>query len=68
MRRSTGWVSGSSVTTTTARASPSRARNQKISGHGPTCSSSPPTIGATAGATPKIIITLLIRRCASSPS
>ena len=34
----------------------------------PSGSSSAPTIGATTGATPKIIITCDISRCAASPS
>ena len=42
--------------------------NQKIVCQGPTWSSRPPTTGAIAGATLKISITRLIRRCASAPS
>jgi hypothetical protein len=42
-------------------------RNQKIAGQCATPRIQPPITGASAGATPKIIDTWLIRRCASSP-
>ena len=42
--------------------------NQKTVCHGPTWISSPPTIGAIAGATPKITATWLIIRWALGPS
>ena len=41
--------------TAKAMSRPKTARNQKIHGHGPTARIQPPTIGATAGATAKIM-------------
>ncbi len=46
---------------------PYPARNQKITGQSPSLSSQPPMIGAIAGASPKIICTWPIARCAAGP-
>ena len=67
-RFSGGWLSGSRTTETTASSRASAAMNQKTVCHGPTWISSPPTIGAIAGATPKITATWLIIRWAFGPS
>ena len=66
-RCSTGSVSGRNLLTQMVMTTPNAVRNQKIERQSPTVSKAPPRIGAKAGASPKIIDTWLIRRCASGP-
>ncbi len=66
-RFSAGWLSGSATVVSSASSSEKAHRNQKIACQSRQPRIQPPTIGAIAGATPKIIEMLLISRCASSP-
>ncbi len=68
VRAAGGWVSGSTSTTTAIIPTASATRNQKMTRHDPSATSHPPTMGATAGASPKIIVTRLMSRCAAAPS
>ena len=68
MRRSVGRVSGNWARLAIQTRPANRASSQKIIGQRANATTQPPTIGAMAGATPKIIETVDISRCAAAPS